>query len=142
MASFRKTKNGYEVRIKAKGLTRSKTVSTRQEGRIWAAKAYQDLLLSSSDIQRIPTLLQLIERYEKEVCPRHKGCRQLLSFGEVRPIEEFSPASPLSSIMFVNEVGCDANRLCKSDSHHSKHTFGSNAIEDFTFCRQAHEFVA
>jgi integrase len=76
MASFRKTKNGYEVRIKAKGLSRSKTVSTRQEGRIWAAKAYQDLLLSSSDIQKIPTLLELIERYEKEVCPRHKGCRQ------------------------------------------------------------------
>jgi integrase len=76
MASFRKTKNGYEVRIKAKGLTRSKTVSTRQEGRIWAAKAYQDLLLSSSDVQRIPTLLELMERYEKEVCPRHKGCRQ------------------------------------------------------------------
>ncbi len=76
MASFRKTKNGYEVRIKVRGLTRSKTVSTRQEGRLWAAQAYKDLLLSSEDIQRIPTLLELIERYEKEVCPRHKGCRQ------------------------------------------------------------------
>ena len=76
MASFRKTKNGYEVRIKAKGLTRSKTVSTRQEGRVWAAQAYQDLLLFSDDVQKIPTLLELMERYEKEVCPRHKGFRQ------------------------------------------------------------------
>jgi hypothetical protein len=72
MASSRKTKYEYEVRIKAKGPSRSKAVSTRQEGRIWAAKAYQDLPLSSSDVQRIPTLLELIERYEKEVCPRHK----------------------------------------------------------------------
>ena len=76
MASFRKTKNGYEVRIKAKGLTRSKTVSTRQEGRLWASRAYQELL-EAVDVQiRIPTLLELMERYEKEVCPRHKGSRQ------------------------------------------------------------------
>ena len=76
MASFRKTKSGYEVRIKVRGLTRSKTVSTRQEGRLWASHAYKDLLLSSEDIQRIPTLLELIQRYEKEVCPKHKGSRQ------------------------------------------------------------------
>jgi integrase len=76
MASFRKTKNGYEVRIKAKGLTRSKTVSTRQEGRLWASRAYQELLEAVEVQVRIPTLLELIERYEKEVCPRHKGCRQ------------------------------------------------------------------
>ena len=76
MASFRKTKNGYEVRVKAKGLTRSKTVSTRQEGRVWAAKAYQDLLLAPQSVKKVPTLLELMERYEKEVCPRHKGSRQ------------------------------------------------------------------
>jgi integrase len=76
MASFRKTKNGYEVRVKAKGLARSKTVSTRQEGRVWAAQAYQDLLLSSQSPKQIPTLRELMERYRKEVCPRHKGSRQ------------------------------------------------------------------
>ena len=76
MASFRKTKNGYEVRIKAKGLTRSKTVSTRQEGRLWASRAYQELLEAVEVQIRIPTLLELMERYEKEVCPRHKGSRQ------------------------------------------------------------------
>ena len=76
MASFRKTKNGYEVRIKAKGLTRSKTVTTRQEGRVWAAQAYQDLLLPPQDLKQSPTLLELMESYGKEVCPRHKGSRQ------------------------------------------------------------------
>lgn len=76
MASFRKTKNGYEVRIKAKGLTRSKTVSTRLEGRLWASRAYQELLEAVEVQIRIPTLLELIQRYEKEVCPKHKGSRQ------------------------------------------------------------------
>ena len=76
MATIRKRGNRYHVQIRRRGQSITRTFDRLATAKSWIPKIEGDierhLYLESSGLERT-TLLELLERYEKQISPSHKG---------------------------------------------------------------------
>lgn len=76
MPSVQKTPSGYRIQIKLKGVRKSKTLPTKREALLWAAKEEEALTLAqSTSAGERTTLKALLDRYSLEVSPTRRGKR-------------------------------------------------------------------
>ena len=76
MATIRKRGNCYHVQIRRRGQSITRTVDRLATAKSWIPKIEGDierhLYIESSGLEKT-TLLKLLERYEKQISPSHKG---------------------------------------------------------------------
>ena len=76
MATIRKRGNRYHVQIRRCGQSITRTFDRLATAKSWIPKIEGDierhLYLESSGLEKI-TLLELLERYQKQISPSHKG---------------------------------------------------------------------
>ena len=76
MATIRKRGNRYHVQIRRCGQSITRTFDRLATAKSWIPKIEGDierhLYLESSGLEKI-TLLELFERYERQISPSHKG---------------------------------------------------------------------
>lgn len=82
MATFRQRSGGWQVRVRRQGYPDMvKTFKLRQDGEKWARGIERELdmgcYVHRTEAERM-TLVELLERYGKEVSPQHKGYREEL----------------------------------------------------------------
>lgn len=65
MASFQKTKTGWRVFVKRKGVSKTSTFKTKREAQDWAARM-ENLILTTNQQKRKYTYGEMIERYLRE----------------------------------------------------------------------------
>lgn len=74
MATPRPYKNGWRVHIYINGIRESKVFPTKREAQYWADKRSVELRkIAVKGAGSIHTLRDAIHRFEREVCPTHKG---------------------------------------------------------------------
>lgn len=74
MASIRKLKSGYRAEVARQGIRKSKVFPTRQEAKDWAARAEYEILNGDKIAAKL-RLVELFERYAREVSPGKRGHR-------------------------------------------------------------------
>ena len=65
MASFQKTKTGWRVFVKRKGISKTSTFKTKREAQDWASRM-ENLILTTNQQKRRYTYGEMIERYLRE----------------------------------------------------------------------------
>lgn len=75
MASISPRGRFWRVRVRVKGVTRTKTFDTRREAEEWAAQEEADIAASLEPKARELTCPVLFDRYAKEVSPKKGGAR-------------------------------------------------------------------
>jgi len=74
VASFRKTRAGWQAQVARKGVRKARTFATRTEAKDWAAR--EEYLILHGQGQYGPgTLGDLFMRYAREVSPKKRGAR-------------------------------------------------------------------
>ncbi len=76
----------YRARIRFKGVSKSTTLPTLSEAKLWIEREkYGARQLSAQGLSAKVTLSQAIERYTREVCPLHRGEKwELARFGLIQ----------------------------------------------------------
>ena len=76
MATIRKRGNRYHVQIRRRGQSITRTFDRLATAKSWIPKIEGDierhLYVESSRLEKT-TLLELLERYERQILPTHKG---------------------------------------------------------------------
>ena len=138
MATIRRRSGGYNVQIRKQGYsTITKTFSSITTTRKWAAgvEAAMERRLYI-EVSEQTTLLSLLNRYQDEVIPLHKGSRseqyriqhlkthlghlrlihlspyEVSKYRDIR-LETVSPASLKRKLVILNQVLTSARRRCR-----------------------------
>lgn len=72
MASIRRRKSGYQVQIRRAHQTLCKTFPTRQDAIRWARHQESQIDLGAAARLESPTLFELVQRYGRDIAPRHR----------------------------------------------------------------------
>lgn len=73
MATFKKVSTGYKVEVCVKGVRKSKTFTTKAEGKSWAAQKEHELNQMADGVSTSHTLNDVFRRYAVEVSEVKKG---------------------------------------------------------------------
>ena len=138
MATIRRRSGGYNVQIRKQGYsTITKTFSSITNARKWAAGVEADMERRLYiEVSEQTTLLSLLNRYQDEVIPLHKGSRseqyriqhlkkhlghlrlihlspyEVSKYRDIR-LETVSPASLKRKLVILNRVLTSARRRCR-----------------------------
>ena len=136
MATIRKRGNCYHVQIRRRGQSITRTVDRLATAKSWIPKIEGDierhLYIESSGLEKT-TLLKLLERYEKQISPSHKGqqveayrlgilkkhlgdlrlihltSKEIASYRDIR-LQEVSPSSLKRELTILSRVLTIASR--------------------------------
>jgi integrase len=77
MATFLKRGKSWFVQVRKKGITKCSTWPTKAQAQAWATQTEAEILSGDGEkaLHNERTLLDAIERYEKEVTPKKRGAR-------------------------------------------------------------------
>jgi len=75
MATFLKRGKSWFVQVRKKGITKCSTWPTKAQAQAWATKTEAEILYGEKSLLPEKTLLDAMERYEKEVTPKKRGAR-------------------------------------------------------------------
>jgi integrase len=92
MATFLKRGKSWFVQVRKKGITKCSTWPTKAQAQAWATKTEAEILYGEKSLLPEKTLLDAMERYEKEVTPKKRGARwEIIRFNVWRklPIVSF-----------------------------------------------------
>ena len=138
MATIRRRSGGYNVQIRKQGYsTITKTFSSITTARKWAAGVEADMERRLYiEVSEQTSLLSLLNRYEDEVIPLHKGSRseqyriqhlkkhlghlrlihlppyEVSKYRDIR-LQTVSPASLKRKLVILNRVLTSARRRCR-----------------------------
>jgi hypothetical protein len=75
MATFLKRGKSWFVQVRKKGITKCSTWPTKAQAQAWATKTEAEILYGEKSSLPEKTLLDAMERYEKEVTPKKRSAR-------------------------------------------------------------------
>lgn len=75
MASITKSGNTWLAQVRRNGVSKTKRFSKKTEAVLWAAKIEADIKAHARGELGDYTLLDAIERFEREVLPKHRSYR-------------------------------------------------------------------
>lgn len=101
MAHYIKKGNKYQFQICVNGVREARSFLTRKEGQVWAARRETELLArDTSGAVCGYTMTDLINKYIKEVAPRHRGWRaEIVRLTAFKKNRELPMDIPLTEIL-------------------------------------------